>query len=86
MTADRILSALGSVVCLYFMARAAYLLYAVNAVINYLPAPMKANGEPVCPPSTLFSGETEQILILLVCLIGLLAARVIWRRGVARVA
>lgn len=84
MNVDRILSGLAAIVCLYFIARAGYLLYILGQVEVFLPATMKPSGEPACPPFTMFDGETEQILIIVVCLIGLLAARLLWRRGVAR--
>lgn len=37
--------------------------------INFVPAPRKPDGCPVCPPQTFFSGESEQIIITLVSLI-----------------
>jgi hypothetical protein len=46
----------------------------------FLQAPRGPDACPVCPPTTFFTVETEQILIILGSLMTLILARLLWRR------
>jgi hypothetical protein len=76
----RLVAATIAILALLFAVRAAWLLSVLWSLpSNFLPAPRGTDGCPICPPTTIFSGETEQILIILTGLVALLFAGMIWR-------
>jgi hypothetical protein len=63
-------------------------MFVLNALLssppNFLPARRDPSGCATCPPQTLFTGETEQILIILLSIIAIALACMLWRRAVIR--
>ena len=80
---NRLLASVLAAVALFLGVRAAALLWIVwSSPQNFIPAPKTPDGCPICPPQTLFDGETEQILIILGSLIVVAMAGMLWQRSV----
>jgi hypothetical protein len=66
-------------------ARALWLLETLwSSPKNFLPPPRESVGCPICPSQTLFTGETEQILIILGSLTAIMVAFLMWRSAAPR--
>ena len=79
--ANRLVATIFGGIALIAAVRAAVILSAlISGGRNFLPVPRTADGCPICPPQTFFSGETEQILTILVSSIVCYFAWNIWHR------
>jgi hypothetical protein len=80
--ANRLLASVLAAVALLLGVRAAALLWVSwSSPRNFLPVPKGADGCPICPPPTFFSGETEQILAILGSLVVVAVAAMLWQRS-----
>jgi hypothetical protein len=71
-----------TVVALFFGGRALILFRILTSTPqNFLPAAKRPGGCTNYPAQTVFNGETEQILIILACLIVTALARMLWRKS-----
>lgn len=77
-------AALGGLALLFGVRAAAILSVVLSSPQNFLPVARALDGCPICPPQTLFSGETEQILTLLGSLAVLCLAWLLWLKVTVR--
>ena len=79
---SRLLALLLATVALFFGLRALAVFWVLTSTpVNFLPAAKGRDGCPTCPAQTIFSGETEQVLTILACLIVVALAWMIWRKS-----
>jgi hypothetical protein len=79
---SRLIAAIIATLALLFGGRAMWMLSALwSFPPPFLPAPRGTDGCPICPPTTIFGVESEQIIIILGSLMTLVLARLLWRRA-----
>jgi hypothetical protein len=78
----RTLASLLVIIALFFCARAMMIFWVLVSVPqNFVPPAKGPAGCTVCPPSVFFSGETEQILTILLSLIVVAMAWLLWQKS-----